>query len=82
MGTLLWIVIIVLVILWLSGLFWSEHKFKLPEDRQLDPHPDRNCHHTHHIAPSWSVVELSRSFPKPSESRVTLADCSPGLGSG
>jgi hypothetical protein len=42
-----------------SGLFRSERKFKVPEDRQLDPHSDRNCHHTHHIAPPWSVIKLS-----------------------
>jgi hypothetical protein len=43
-----------------ARLFRSERQFKLPEDRQLDPHLDRNCHHTHHIAPPWSVVNVSR----------------------
>jgi hypothetical protein len=42
-----------------SRLFRSERKFKLSEDWQLDPHADRNCHHTYHIAPPWSVVKLS-----------------------
>jgi hypothetical protein len=43
--------------------FRWEIKFKLPEDRQLDPYSDRYRHHTHHIALARSVVILSRSQP-------------------
>jgi hypothetical protein len=43
--------------------FRWENKFKLPEDRQLDPYSDRYRHHTHHIALARSVVILLRSQP-------------------
>jgi hypothetical protein len=48
-----------------AGRFRWEIKFKLPKNWQLDPHPASYCRHTHHIAPSWSVVKLSRSQPAP-----------------
>ena len=34
-----------------AGLFRSEHKFKLPADRQLDPYFDRYRRHTRRFEP-------------------------------
>ncbi len=34
-----------------ARLFRSEHKPKLPANRQLDPYPDRYRRHTRHIEP-------------------------------
>jgi len=43
-----------------AWLFRSEHKSKITTHGQLDPYTDRYRHHTHRIAPPWSVVKLYR----------------------
>jgi hypothetical protein len=43
-----------------ARLFRSEHKFKLPENRQLDPYSDRYRRHTPNIEPAWDSMNLSR----------------------
>ena len=68
--SLIWVIIIVLVILWARRLFRSEHKLELPKDRQLDPHSDRNCHHTHHLEPPWSDMTPCASMIGPGLSKM------------
>jgi hypothetical protein len=42
-----------------ARLFRSEHKFKLPKNRQLDPCSDRHRGHTRHIEAPWHDLDPS-----------------------
>jgi len=37
-----------------------EHKSKIPENGQLDSHPDCHRRHTRHLEPPWGDVNFSR----------------------
>ena len=39
------------------GLFGGEHQSKLPEDRQLDPYPDRYCRHPRYSEPVGDHID-------------------------
>jgi hypothetical protein len=43
-----------------ARLFGWKHKPKFPENRQLDPCPDRHRRHTRHIAPPWNSINIPR----------------------
>jgi hypothetical protein len=53
-----------------ARLFRTEHKSKIPGHRQLDSYPDRYRHHTHHLAPAWGGVDLSRSDDQPGSAKA------------
>ena len=47
-----------------ARLFRSEHKSRLPSNRRLDSHSDRDRRHPYHIAPAGDNVNTSRLFGK------------------
>jgi hypothetical protein len=44
-----------------ARLFRSEHKFKLPENRELGSYPDRYCLNPPHLALAWGGVIVIES---------------------
>jgi len=48
-----------------TRFFRSEHKSKVPANRQLDSHSDRYRRHTCHIEPAWGDINSSRTRSAP-----------------
>ena len=42
-----------------AGLLWSERKYTLPENWELDPYSDRYSPHTHRIELTGNCVALN-----------------------
>jgi hypothetical protein len=47
-----------------TRLFRSKHKSRLPANRRLDSHSDRDRSHPHHITPAGDNVNISCLFGK------------------
>ncbi len=47
-----------------ARLFRAEHKSRVPANRRLDPHSDRDRRHPRHIAPPRDNVNISCLFGK------------------
>lgn len=60
---MLWTIIVILLILWLLGIFWSKYPSSLPKNRQLDSLISRNCNHPPCFEIARDRIKRLNSFP-------------------